>query len=173
MLGGIARRATAINQMASEPKLILDLGDFSTMGKDPFTMLKIEALLESYVAIGYDAVNIGRFEIAQGKEFILRVNDMLGGKMISANVLDGAGNHIVQPYITKDYGSLRVGIIGLAMHQSTLGKTDDGSIPELMTREPIEALEEFIPVMLEKDKCDFIIVAGMLLQGVIENIQGI
>jgi len=170
MLGGIARRATAINQMGSEPKLILDLGDFSTIGKDPFTMLKIETLLESYVAIGYDAVNIGRYEISQGKEFILKANDMLGGKMISANVLDGSGNHIVQPYLMKDYGSLRVGVIGVAMHQSTLAKTKDGSKPELMTREPIEALEEFIPVMREKDGCDIIIVAGMMLKGTIEDI---
>ena len=92
MLGGIARRATTINEMGPEPKLILDLGNFSSAGTDQFSRLKIEALLESYTAIGYNAVNIGRYEISQGKDFILETNDMLGGKLISANVLDADGN---------------------------------------------------------------------------------
>lgn len=170
MLGGIARRATTINEMGPEPKLILDLGNFSSAGTDKFSRLKIEAMLESYMAIGYDAVNIGRYEITQGKDFILEANDMLGGKLISANVLDADGNQIVQPYITKDYGSLRIGIIGLTYHQSTLSNPRSGAKAEVITREPIEVLREFIPVMREKDKCDLIIVAGMLQKKDIEAI---
>lgn len=170
MLGGIARRATTINELGPEPKLILDLGNFSSAGKDQFSRLKTEALLESYMAIGYDAVNIGRYEITQGKDFLLKTNDMLKGKLISANVLDSDGNLIVQPYITKDYGSLRIGVIGLTYHQSTLSNPQSGVKAEVITREPIEVLRDFIPVMREKDKCDLIIVAGMLQDKDIEAI---
>ncbi len=170
MLGGIARRATTINEMGPEPKLILDLGNFSSAGTDKFNKLRTEAMLESYTAIGYDAVNIGRYEITQGKDFILKANDVLGGKLISANVLDADGNQIVQPYITKNYGSLRIGIIGLTYHQSTLSNPRSGAKPEVITREPIEVLRDFIPVMREKDKCDLIVVAGMLQQKDIEAI---
>jgi hypothetical protein len=170
MLGGIARRATVIDGMEPIPKLIIDLGNFASNSSSDFYRMKADALLETYRAIGYDAVNIGNNEIAYGRDYILEANDMLGGKVISANVLNEDGSPIVQPYLLKDFGSLRIGIIGLVFHQTQLANPRRTQESTLITRPPMEALEEYIPVMRKKDKCDLIIVAGILQPNEIEEI---
>ncbi len=169
-IGGIGRRGTAIDQMGPAPKLVIDCGNFSSTNTSEFNRLKVEALLDAYEVIGYDAVNVGNYEIIQGREFIEKANELFNGKLISANVVSADGTPIVQPFITKDYGSLRVGIIGLTYHQTQLVSPRRTEKAPVITRDPIEALEEYLPIMRNKEKCDLIVVAGILQQKDIEDI---
>jgi len=168
--GGIARLGTAIKEMGPGPKVVIDCGNFAPASTGPFYTLKSDAMLESYNRIGYDVINIGINEINLGKDFIVKTDEQLGRKMVSANVLDTDGNLIVQPYVTKDFGSLRVGIIGLVYHQTHLANPSRAQKSTVMTRDPIEALETYIPEMTKREKCDLIIVAGWLQQVDIEKI---
>jgi hypothetical protein len=169
-IGGVARRTTAIKDMGDVPKLIVDCGNFAPASKGLFYDLKAEAVIETFTATGYDAINVGVNEINQGKDFILDANKKLGGKLISANVLDPEGNLLVQPYVTKDFGSLRVGIIGLTYHQTHLTHPSRAKKSTVITRDPMEALETYLPQMVERDKCDMIVIASWIQQKEIEKI---
>ena len=168
--GGLSRLGTAMKEVGPGAKVIIDCGNFAPASTGPFNNLKADAMIEGYNTLGYDAVNIGVNEINLGKDFILQADKELEGKMVSANVLDADGNLIVQPYLTKDFGSLRIGIIGLVYHQTHLTNPSRAEKSPVITREPIEALETYIPEMSKREKCDLIIVAGWLQQSDIEKI---
>ncbi len=169
-LGGLGRRATAIKSIEDGARILIDCGNFAPASDGLFYDLKGQAITESYDVMGYDAVNIGVNEINHGKDYILQANEELDGKLISANVLDPSGKLIVQPYITKDFGSLRIGIIGLVYHQAVLEHPSRGKKSTVITREPVEALETYLPEMVDRENCDLIIIAGWLQEKDIESI---
>ena len=167
--GGVARLGTAMKEMGPGAKVIVDCGGFASASAGAFYGLKDDAILDSFKTISYDAVNIGINEINLGKDFILKADEKLGHKMVSANVLDPEGNLVVQPYITKDFGSLRIGIIGLVFHQTHLANPSRTVKSSVITRDPIEALQTYLPEMKKREKCDLIIIAGWLQQADIEK----
>lgn len=72
-------------------------------------------MIYSYKDLHYDVLNIGRQEVWMGKATLESIMDTTKGtKFISANLLDRkSGKPFADPYIIKDYGNMRVGILGL------------------------------------------------------------
>ncbi|MEJ2725497.1 MAG: hypothetical protein P8175_12795, partial [Deltaproteobacteria bacterium] len=63
-MGGMARRATKINQVRNEgtPVIVLEGGGF-TGPEDELRVLKFEAMLSGFEQMGYDGIAIGIPEI--------------------------------------------------------------------------------------------------------------
>ena len=112
-LGGIARRATLINQQREKGEVLLvDGGDFGGY-KEPSLWETTEFEWEMMTKMGYDAVTPGPNEMLQGLGKLKALVAQGGPKMVSANVTDKSGNLILPEYTVITKGGVRYGITGV------------------------------------------------------------
>lgn len=116
-VGGVARRATKINEAraANEFVLLLDAGD-SLMG-DQLPALSTQG--RSSVAImnhlGYDALALGAQDLALGLETVRQRMSEAHFPFLSANaVVARTGAPLAQPFVVRTIGAQRVALIGLS-----------------------------------------------------------
>ena len=119
--------------------------------------LKADLILKAFGTIGCDALNIGRYDLAMGEEFLLEKQKTVNFPFISANLIDKrTGRLIFQPYVIKEVGKLRIGILGLMTNKVKL----DQSAPDLRVDEPIETAKRIVAEL--KNKCQVIILLSQL-----------
>ncbi|MDD5451534.1 MAG: hypothetical protein PHT49_06515 [Desulfovibrionales bacterium] len=121
MLGGLARRAGAIRQIRERSNcvLLLDAGDSLfgrckySPGELPLAGERAEFILESYLDMGYQAINIGLEDWADGDFLMARIK---GKKypFVAAN-LKGTDPALTLPpsFVVIDVCGCRVGVLGL------------------------------------------------------------
>lgn len=117
-LGGIARHATVINEVRnSQPSVLLvDGGNFGSDGDfEPWTRTTFE--WKTMKKLGYDVVTPGPSEMLQGlsalKDLYATAPEI---QVVSANVMDKAGNLIWPPYTVVEKGGIRYGVTGVTDH---------------------------------------------------------
>ena len=113
-LGGIARRATMVNDLKqSHPNaLLLDAGGLFA-GDTVLDQLRCKIHLKAMKAIHYDAANVGLGELRFGQAFFETMRDSGGVPFVSAN-LKINDVQMGAPVKILDTGDVRVGIIGVA-----------------------------------------------------------
>ena len=113
-LGGIARRATIVNDLKrSYPNaLLLDAGGLFA-GDTVLDQLRCKIHLKAMKAIHYDAANVGVGELRFGQAFFETMRDSGGVPFLSAN-LKINGEPMGIPMRILDAGGVRAGIIGVA-----------------------------------------------------------
>lgn len=76
---------------------------------------KCQFLVNSYADLHYDVLNIARQEVSMGYETLVALRDTSKKtEYVSANLVDAKNNKpIFDPYVIKDYGNMRVGVMGL------------------------------------------------------------
>ncbi|MCY3683309.1 MAG: multiheme c-type cytochrome [Gemmatimonadetes bacterium] len=113
-LGGIARRATMVNDLKqSYPNaLLVDAGGLFA-GDTVLDQLRCKIHLQAMKAIHYDAANVGVGELRFGQSFFETMRDSIGIPFVSAN-LKVNGVQMGAPIRILDAGDVRVGIIGVA-----------------------------------------------------------
>lgn len=121
MWGGMARLATVIgmNRMSGGDILLVDAGDFS-VGDFMFQKYLSIPELTLMTALGYDAIALGNHEFDLYTSTLMFELSEAGfpnpGTAVLCANLDITGEpglgYFVQPYTIKDYGSLKVGLIG-------------------------------------------------------------
>lgn len=136
--------------------LLLDAGNilFSTDSQSNILeqdTLSANAIIDIYNAIGYDAMNIGPYDLSNGIDFLVE-SFLSGTPWISANLFDVAGNALFPPWVIRQTPEGTIGIIGL---------TSEINVPgSFRTRNWREILP---PQIDELDLlCDFIIVLSNL-----------
>jgi len=99
---------------------LLDAGDmfFSTknLNKDNIESERYRAnvMVQAYQNIGYDAINIGSYELLSGLEFLKSVDEKCSIPFLSANLKDAeTGELLFEPYIIIERNGLSVGVIGV------------------------------------------------------------
>jgi 2',3'-cyclic-nucleotide 2'-phosphodiesterase (5'-nucleotidase family) len=116
MVGGIPRRATLLKQLAEKHTLLaLENGDL-TKATGRQDELKAEALIEMLNAMGYDALNLGRYDFQLGMDYLRALQAQFKGAMLCGNVQEG-GNPAFDAYTLVEKSHLnrpvRVLIAGL------------------------------------------------------------
>jgi 5'-nucleotidase / UDP-sugar diphosphatase len=124
-LGGLARCATQIHRWQGENpnSILIDLGDVY-QGTDVGLRTKGELMIDLFNHLEYDAWIIGNHEfdwgidtfqnaLARSTMPVLAVNTLLEGRMPGA--ITDRGNPLakVQPYIAKDFGGIKVAVVGI------------------------------------------------------------
>lgn len=113
--GGVARRATLIRDVRKQMKnvLVLEVGSSLASGPDDGNAQKEDLdkkrsgiYLDALKLMGYDAVLMDGQAFAFGEKFIEQYRRDL--PFVSANI-----SGPVVPFVVKDFGGLRVGIIGI------------------------------------------------------------
>jgi len=120
--GGLARRSHYIKKAREEAKnlLVLDGGDalvnsyFNDRQEKTKARKRAEVILEAYERMGYDAINIGDLDLGLGIKYLRYLERRSNIPFISANlVYRGTEKTVFKPYLIKNIGGLRVGIVGL------------------------------------------------------------
>ena len=122
-MGGIARRATSINNIREQgiQMILLDGGEFapefSELGR-----IKFETLLESFLQLQYDAISFGEREMLmqnEGYDACGFLNSS-GIPVITLNILHKGKRFRENPLII-DRGGIKVGIFGLLLKHNIPG----------------------------------------------------
>ncbi|MGQ9648388.1 MAG: hypothetical protein ACUVWO_17850 [Thermodesulfobacteriota bacterium] len=120
--GGLPRRAHFVKTVRKEAKnlLVLDAGDalaidyFSRASEREKARKRAEVVLKLYEKIGYDALNIGDTDVGLGIDYLKNLQRRVKIPFLSGNLKDKrTGKPVFNPYLIKDMGGARIGIIGL------------------------------------------------------------
>jgi len=128
-IGGLPRVAQEIKDFRKNNKntLILHAGDAVT-GTLYYTLFEGKADAQLMNAINFDAFTLGNHEFDDGNKFLKSFLDALTIPVISANVVPDKGSILEgkwKPYIIKNIGGQKVGIIGI----DVVKKTKESSSP--------------------------------------------
>ena len=117
-LGGAARRATLIRRVrdANEHVLLLDSGDIF-QGTPYFNFFGGELEFRAMSAMGYDVATLGNHDFDNGVDGLVAMLPEAGFDFVSANY-DVSGSALeghVARYTVRDFGGVKVGILGLGI----------------------------------------------------------
>jgi hypothetical protein len=131
--------------------LLVEGGSLSDLDEKSVEQQKLKARLiaASYVKMGYDAVNLGPYDLALGVGFLKSIEKTYRIRFISTNLVDGKGRFLFQPYLVKNVGHRRVAIFGI---------TAPASVPPSASAhviDPVESIKRAIAQI--KGKVDFLV----------------
>ncbi len=120
MVGGMPRRGTLLKQLAENYTLLkLENGDL-TKAAGRQDELKAETLIEMLNQMGYDALNLGKYDFLLGMDYLRALQMQFKGAMLCGNVLEG-GNPAFDAYTLVEKRvqgrPLRALIVGLISEQ--------------------------------------------------------
>jgi len=152
--GGIPRWVAFMKRHADPDAywLSVDAGNYVDRGATPGCSNKCQFLIGSYRDLHYDVLNIGKQEAWMGRSTLKQIIDTTKGTgFVSANLIDMKTRRpLAKPYIIKDYGKLRVGVLGL-LNEADFPK---GSMlldsTELTVAPHMEACRKYIPSLAKK-----------------------
>jgi 5'-nucleotidase len=152
--GGVARVATAIDQMRGELEgenvLVLDAGD-QFQGSLMYTTYKGEVEAEFMEAIGFDAMAVGNHEFDDGPENLARFVEMVSFPVISGNLDLSQSNvlsdEMVPDHVVLDVNGMQVGIIS-ALATDTAETSSPG--PAIIFQDEIDALQADVDALTEQ-----------------------
>ena len=154
---GFARIATKVKDMrekyGKDHILLLDAGD-TLHGLPLITTTKGEAMTNVLKVMGYDAMAAGNHDYNYGYERLVALDQMMEGKILSANVIKGDGTSLLTPYIIKEVAGKKIAIVGLST-QSTTYQTHPKNVFGLRFESPSEVAEKIVQEL--EGKVDIII----------------
>lgn len=157
-LGGVASRATLINQIRKAEKnvLLLDSGDIF-QGTPYFNMYLGEVEMKSMSALGYDAATIGNHDFDGGMENLKKQLNHARFPLINTNYnfKDTTLSGTVKEYIVKEIDGLRIGIFGLGIElQGLVPKNLYGNTSY---EDPVVKGNSIASFLKNEVKCDYLI----------------
>lgn len=161
---GLSRAASVIEEerfRALEPVLYIDNGDL--IQGSPLAKLYSDhdaprKLMKGINALRPDAGVLGNHEFNFGRDYLEK--SMYGGNFttVSGNVLINGKPAFGPAFMTKKFGAIKVGILGLTSSVVKQWENPD-HIKGMQFISALEAAERWIPVLKEQEKCDAIVVA--------------
>ncbi len=143
MVGGLPRRGTLLKQLAKQHHLLkLENGDL-TKAVSRQDELKAETLIEMLNAMGYDALNLGKYDFMLGIDYLRALQMQFKGAMLCGNVSEG-GNPAFEAFtlVEKRHqnGSVRALIVGLISERCADAIRNRN--PQLSLTPPMQKLNE-------------------------------
>lgn len=103
----------AAEREAGRNVLVLDAGD-TFHGLAIATAVQGESIADILNAVGYDAMAPGNHDFNYGTQRLQELKDMLNFPLLCCNVVGKQdGKPVFQPYTIKEFGAVKVGIIGV------------------------------------------------------------
>ncbi|MBK9293067.1 MAG: metallophosphoesterase [Oligoflexia bacterium] len=181
-LGGLARVATKIKELKSinENTLVLDAGDF-TEGSIFFVDRAGVATYQIMEAIGYDSIVLGNHDWLVGPQELYKSLEasQFSIPILSANLdlskLDPKVElqKYLKPYIIKNVGGLKIGILGLSTFQFIF----DSFFLPVKLLDPVHIAKKYVEQLRDVEKCNVVIVLSHLGyeadRAVAKNVKGI
>ena len=145
-IGGLPRVGQEIKDFRKNNKntLILHAGDAVT-GTLYYTLFKGIADAELMNVINFDAFTLGNHEFDDGNEVLAKFLSALKIPVISSNVVPDKGSILEgkwKPYIIKNVGGEKIGIIGMEVVKKTVESSSPGK--DIKFIDEIEAAKKYV-----------------------------
>lgn len=163
---GLAKIYTLVKQIRRQQPntLLIDSGDciqgtpliyyHNVKNPAPFNPMM---LVMSYM--GYDAMAVGNHEFNFGLSVIEKARREARFPWLSANTYRIAdGSHYFTPYVVREVGGVRVGILGLTTPGIPTWENPE-NYAGLEFRNPVEEAKRWVPVLREQERCDVVVIA--------------
>ncbi len=150
--GGIAYLAGEVRRLRAEmPSLLLAAGDM-IQGNNWANFFKGGSAIEMMNAMRFDAMVVGNHEFDFGQDVLRKRIAEAKFPVLGANV-EGLGS--LKPYVVREIGGLRVGIIGVVTEDTPIA-TYPGNVAGLKFKSPAESVLRYTGEL--KGTVDLIIV---------------
>jgi len=167
LLGGLARRATYLEQLRRERKniILVDTGDLlysrppaPTPNAKKIGDLKADLYVKTYNLMGYDAFTPGELDFSFGVEPLVKMSKQAKFPFLVANLLDRKSNQpVFKSFLIKEVQGVKVGLLGLLSPRHPPGGPPEEK-EKFYLADPIEAAKNLIPKM--RKRCQVIAVLG-------------
>lgn len=158
-IGGAAQLASLVarERAAAPGAFLLDSGDMFTGTLSRLT--EGEALLETMLVMGYDAMGVGNHEFDYGWQPFARGIARVSFPVLCANVrYRGNGVRFTRPHAILERDGLRLGVIGVMGMKAATRTIMPSKVAELEFTDPVEAVRESVRAL--RDSVDLIVVLG-------------
>lgn len=165
VLAGCIEAIRAENRRKGIPTLLLDAGDIF-MGTPEGNVSEGLAVTEIMNAAGYDALAIGNHEFDHGLSSLETLAESAAFPFLGANVFNSATGYLpgyLRAYIDKDFGDLRVGVIGVVTPE-TPAMVMPGKVGRITFKEPEEVVRNCLAALRNK-RVEFTVVLSHLGYG--------
>ncbi|HXD31223.1 MAG TPA: bifunctional UDP-sugar hydrolase/5'-nucleotidase [Pyrinomonadaceae bacterium] len=163
---GLAKVATIIKKARKENPnlLLLDSGD--TIQGTPLEFYHNkknnqppDPMMLIMNSLRYDAMAVGNHEYNFGLQVLEKARREAKFPWLSANTYDGGTNKThYQPYIVKEMGGVRVGVLGLTT--PGIPNWDNPQNYEgLDFHEPLREAQKWVPILRRKERVDLVVIA--------------
>lgn len=170
-MGGVVRRKAVIDSIreANPNVLVVDAGDI-VQGTLYFHLYKGEVEQRMLNELGYDIQILGNHEFDNGVSALKKMLDKAKPTLLSSNY-DFTGSALegmFQPYVVKQYGRHKVGI--MALNLDPQGMVAEGNYDGVGYMPWKTAAERTVDILRNREKCDYVIaVTHIGYQGSEEN----
>lgn len=137
--------------------MLIDLGN--SIHKTPESILTdgldIAKLLSD---IGYDAINIGSYELSWGMNKLYAISNQVNFPLLSSNlsVIKNDKSNMFLPYFVKEIEGIKIGVIGL-FDKDDLNLNCLNNIENLELKPIFQTLKKYVEVLKENEKADVVI----------------
>ncbi|MBU0692186.1 hypothetical protein KKC97_12955 [bacterium] len=123
---------------------------------------KCQFIVTSYEGLHYDVLNIARQEVAMGYETLVAMRDTTEEtKFVSANLIDvNTGKPLFDPYIIRNYGNMRIGVMGLLRPADFPPHSSGIDTVNLRTEDFMATAAKYMPTL--QRKCNAIVILAEL-----------
>ncbi|WP_372999421.1 5'-nucleotidase C-terminal domain-containing protein [Lutispora sp.] len=148
---GFAKVAAKVKELkAANPNtLVVDAGD-TLHGQTFATISKGESIIKVMNAVGYDVMTPGNHDFNYGQDRLVELAGMAQFPIISANLVKADGTTLLEPYVIKEIGGLKIGIFGLSTPE-TAYKTNPKNVEGLTFANPVEIAKKIVAELQEKE----------------------
>jgi len=164
---GLAKVATLVRQARAENPtgtLLLDSGD--AIQGSPLEYLHntrnntpADPMMRAMSALGYDAMAVGNHEYNFGLRVLEKAKGEATFPWLSANTyLAGTNDNYHRPYLIKELGGVRVGVLGLTTAGIPFWENAQ-NYPGLEFREPLTEARKWVSVLRGTERADVVVVA--------------
>lgn len=165
-IGGFAYIATLVNEIRSSVEragghvLFLHAGDLNT-GVPESDLLDAEPDIVALNLAHLDAMVLGNHEFDNPVEVLMRQQRFAKFPFLACNVVKPNGELLVKPYVIKDFGDIRVGIIGVVTEETEV--LEPLYLNGIKFLNAVESVQKYVDLL--KDKVDVIVVLSHLGYG--------
>lgn len=164
MLGGLYKKTAYLNEFRKthENMVVVDSGDLLNEHYEIKTSfvssarLKGDIIAKAYKNLGIDAINVGELDLMLGLDYLRDLEKKYDIPFVSANLVGEKKQLLFKPYVIKDMGNIKVGIIGIIGNTTDVtSKMKDLPDAGISVLNPQETIEKFVAEI--RDKVDFVI----------------
>ena len=159
----LSKVKTYIDQVRNENEhvIYIDNGD-SIQGSPLASFYKenndLSNLVNTYNLLKADAVILGNHDFNYGQSYLKSYIDNLDADVLSANTIRENDYLDIKPYIIKNIGSIKVGILGLTTQYIPHWEKPK-NIEGLSFKSALETAKYYLPILRNDENCDIIIVS--------------
>ena len=164
---GLARVAAVVRSVRAEGGLVLVLDSGDSIEGAPAQSLTFagrlgtgdgtDPTIRAMNLVGYDAMAVGNHEFDFGRARLEQSARQARFPFLSANTLGEDGEPVFPPYVVKQVGGVRVGLLGLVTPRVANWESPS-RIEGLHFGDSVEAARRWVPVLRGRERCALVVV---------------